>query len=115
MELFFILFGASLVAVLFKFLWGLSFAILGISGLLVGMIIFLSIKILTAQKKSEIKKDTFGILLFRYIWIFLKIKLSALIQMLGARATSAGHLAGVVFLKKSGVFPMIEFMKRLLN
>lgn len=78
----------------------LSYAFMGISSFLLIIIVILFIKGNSAYKKSIRTNNTYGLIIFSHIGYFLKIKLSTLLQVIDSRATSAGYLAGVVFLKK---------------
>lgn len=92
--------GLSIAGVLSKTFVHLSFCILGICSVLLLLFITLSIKGFRAYKKSVWNKNTYGLLILPHIFFFLKLRLSALLQILDSRATSAGYLSAVVFLKK---------------
>ncbi len=95
-----LIFGISLTGVITKKYPGLSYAFLGISISLLALAIILTIKGFSAYNKSVEKKGTYELIIFRHIYFFLKIRLSLLLQIIDSRATSAGYLAAVVFLKK---------------
>jgi hypothetical protein len=78
----------------------LSYVFLGITSFLLAFVILFSIKGFKAYRSSIKQKNTYGILLLGHIFFFLKLRLSNLLQLLTSRATSAGQLAAVVFLKK---------------
>lgn len=95
-----ILFGISLAGVLTNTWLGLWYAVLGISSLLLLLSAIFTIKGFAAYKQSVKAENTYGILILGRIFFFLKLRLSILLQLIGSRGTSAGYLAGVVFLKK---------------
>jgi hypothetical protein len=94
------LFVASVAGLLYTRFTGLAYALLGISSALALLIAALFFRGISAYRKSIRSKNTFGILIFKYLQVFLKLRLSTFLQTLNSRATSAGYLAAVVFLKK---------------
>ncbi|MEO8111051.1 MAG: patatin-like phospholipase family protein [Ginsengibacter sp.] len=92
--------GTSIAGVLTSTYRALSYSFIGISSVLLLLAIILTIKGFAAYNKSVDKKNTYGLIIFRHIYFFLKIRLSVLLQIIDSRATSAGYLAAVVFLKK---------------
>jgi hypothetical protein len=95
-----VVFGFSFAGVLSKVSPGFFYALLGVTGCLLGLVILLSARGFIAWKNLNKKKNTFGILIFHHIFLFLKLRLSIVLQLLNARATSAAYLSAVVFLKK---------------
>jgi hypothetical protein len=69
-----------------------------------GFILLLSaivvIQISTVYSKAKKTANTFGSTIIPYLIKFAKMKLSIVLQMLSSRASSAGYLAAVVYLKK---------------
>lgn len=98
--LFLVVFGFSIAGVLSKEWPGVFYTMLGATGCLLGLVILLSVRGFIAWKKLDKKKNTFGILIFHHIFLFLKLRLSIVLQLLNARTTSAAYLSAVVFLKK---------------
>ncbi len=95
-----IILGLSVTGILTGTLTNLSYAVLGITSFLLALVILVSIKGFKAYRNSIKQKNTYGILLLGHIFLFLKLRLSNVLQLLTSRATSAGYLAAVVFLKK---------------
>jgi hypothetical protein len=95
-----IILGLSVTVILTGTLIYLSYAVLGITAFLLALVILFSIKGFKAYRSSIKQKNTYGILLLGHIFFFLKLRLSNVLQLLTSRATSAGYLAAVVFLKK---------------
>ncbi|GGB22942.1 hypothetical protein [Puia dinghuensis] len=90
----------SLLGIFYRIVPGLAYALLGISGLLTAAMVAVVVTALRAHGKAKARSNTFGIILFQHITIFLRLRLSVILQMINSRASSAGYLAAVVFLKK---------------
>jgi hypothetical protein len=95
-----LLLAGSLAGILTNTLSAWAYALLGVSGFLSAIIILITSKLIIARQRSVKGKSTFGILLFKRIFFFLRLRLSVVLQMIDSRATSAAYLASVVFLKK---------------
>jgi hypothetical protein len=95
-----LIFGIALAGVLIRVWQHFSFVLLGMSGLALIVVLFAAFSLQSIKKKGELKHDTFTSLLFQKGRMFLQLRLSALIQMLSARGSSAAYLASTVFLKK---------------
>lgn len=77
-----------------------SYILAGISGFLLAILIYGSIKIFRAYLKAEKTNETIVITIIKRICLFLRLKLSVILLLLNSRMKSAGYLAAVVFLKK---------------
>lgn len=95
-----VLFGLSLTGVLMDVWTHASYVLLGMSGLLLLLVLVTSFSLRSLKSTGAKNKNTFILLLFDKGGIFLRLRLSALLQMLAARGSSAGYLASTVFLKK---------------
>ncbi len=94
------IFGLSIIGIVTNTLPNLSYIFLGITMVLVAVTLFVSMAGYKAYRNAAKNHNTFGLIVFPHIFLFLKIKLSVLWQLIRARATSAAYLASVVFLKK---------------
>jgi hypothetical protein len=96
----FLLFVASIISFRLNFFPVISSIVMGASGLIVTLCIYVRWTIAKAYRKAKKKQDTWGMTAIPYLGKFLKMKLSVVLQMISSRATSAGYLAGTAFLKK---------------
>ena len=104
--------GLSIEGMVTQTLLPVSWALLGITGMAVLLISWISIKALRAYLRSVKNENTYLVSIFHWLPVFLKLRLSRLLQMLDSRATSAGYLAAVVFLKKYGGYPTTVCLKK---
>jgi hypothetical protein len=95
-----VLLGVSIVGIKMDICANLGYALLGITSFLMALVLLVAIKGFVAYRTSIHQKNTYGLLLFRHVLFFLKLRLSKILQIIDSRASSAADLAAVVFLKK---------------
>lgn len=91
---------AAVTGIITQTFTGFSFSILGITSVLLILSVYLAIKAFFIYQRSVRNENTFGIIILKHIYSFIRLRLSALIQLIGSRITSSVYLSAVIFPKK---------------